>query len=106
MAGRVTRLVRWLVWATDTDDGKGRGDPSLSKGLAFAFGVLTLVSVVSGLPVSGTQLGLAVVSLSAAFGRSVWVRYLGRFSQQNVALDVTQPPHPGMDRNERGDDDA
>ena len=101
--GPLTRAWRWLVWATDTDDGKGQGDPSLAKGMAFAFGVLTLVAVVSGLPVSGTQLGLAVVSLSAAFGRAVFVRYLGRFSQQNVTLDVTAPPHPGMDQDEHDD---
>jgi len=88
----MTRWVRWLVWATDTDDGKGQGDPSLAKGLAFAFGALTVVAVLLGKPVSGTQLGLAVVAISAAFGRSVWVRYLARFSQTNVAMDVTQRP--------------
>lgn len=69
--------VRAVVWTFDLCDPKG--DPSLSKGMAFVFGVLIGRDVwLHG--ITGLNVGAMALVISAAFGRSVFMNWLTRFS--------------------------
>lgn len=83
------RLWREFVWGLDLDDGNGDGSPSLTKWLALVFGVLTVAAVWFEKPVSATQITLAVIAISAAFGRGIWRAYLQRTTVNLSATDTT-----------------
>lgn len=84
------RVIREGIWAFDLDDGTGDGSPSLTKLLAFTYGVLAALSIPLGWPITGTQITLASVSISAAFGRGMWKHWLSRGSWATKASDTTE----------------
>lgn len=79
---------RFWVWALDLDDGQGNGQPSLTKWLALVFGLTVVISILFSLSVTGTQVTLAIVSISAAFGRSVWRHFLASKTFTLTASDA------------------
>ena len=83
-------LIREIVYALDIDD--GNGSPSLTKMMALALVVLAFLAVLQKLSVSGNIVLLVVVAISAAFGRSAWMRYLSRGTWNTAAstVDVTE----------------
>lgn len=81
-------LIREIVYVLDVDD--GTGSPSLTKVMALALVALACVAVLRQLPVQGNVVLLTVVAISAAFGRSVWLRYLSRGQWSLAARDETQ----------------
>lgn len=80
-------LVREIVWILDLDDGEGA--PSVTKILAVAVTVLAFLAVLRQLPVSGNIVLLIAMAISAAFGRSVWMRYLARGQWSLSGKDTT-----------------
>ena len=72
--------VRALVWTLDLCDAKG--SPSLSKGIAAAVALVALRDAwlyrVSALNVSAMALGASI-----AFGRSMFMNWLGRHTWSN-----------------------
>lgn len=83
------RVWREIVWALDLDDGTGDGSASMTKGMALLFGLLTVAAIWLGKPISGTQITLATIALSAAFGRSMWRAFLQRAQFTQSASDAT-----------------
>jgi hypothetical protein len=83
------RLWREFVWALDLDDGNGDGSPSLTKWLALVFGVLAVAAVWFGKAVTATHLTLAIIAISAAFGRGIWRAYLQRTTVSLASTEST-----------------
>lgn len=84
------RLLREiLIWPLDLDDGTGDGSPSLTKIMALVAFVLAIVVVLNKIPVSGTQLTMIIIAISAAFGRGMWKLWLARGSWNVSASDTT-----------------
>ena len=83
------RLWREVVWGLDLDDGNGDGSPSLTKWLALVFGVLAVAAVWFGKAVTATHLTLAIIAVSAAFGRGMWRAYLQRTTVNLSATEAT-----------------
>lgn len=97
-------VIGEIVWALDWDDGTGA--PSLSKVISSGTFWLAALAVVVNLPVSGNVVALIAIAMTGAFGRSAWMRYLGRFNQNLSAEDRTT--HTTVTREEilsrRGED--
>ncbi len=72
----LARVWKGIVWALDLDDGQGDGSPSLTKWLALVFGLTAVLAILLGLSVTGAHVTLAIVAISAAFGRSMWRHFL------------------------------
>ncbi|MBX3173266.1 MAG: hypothetical protein KF709_02585 [Gemmatimonadaceae bacterium] len=83
------RPIREFVWSFDLDDGTGDGSPSLTKIMALSYAVVGVLSVPLGWTITGTQLTLAVIAISAAFGRSMWRHYLARATFAHATSDTT-----------------
>lgn len=83
------RAWREILWALDLDDGSGDGSPSLTKWLALMTALVAFVAILKSLPVSGTQVTLIVIGISAAFGRSMWKHWLSRGTWSFGATDTT-----------------
>lgn len=82
------RVWKGVIWAFDLDDGQGTGSPSLTKWLALLFGVTVVISILFGLSVTGSHVTLAVVAISAAFGRSMWRHFLASKTFTMAATDA------------------
>lgn len=80
-------VVREIVWILDLDDGEGA--PSVTKIMALAVVVLAFIAVLRKLPVQGNVVLLIMMAISAAFGRSMWMRYLARGHWTLSGKDVT-----------------
>lgn len=78
-----------FVWPFDLDDGSGDGSPSAAKMIAWLFAFLVVASVLFRLPISGVQFGVMAMVLSAAFGRSMYSRWLTRHESRVSATDTT-----------------
>jgi hypothetical protein len=88
-------LVREVVYVLDLDD--GQGNPSMTKAIALALVVLAFVAVLRSLVVSGNVVLLVVVAISAAFGRSMWMRYLTRGKWSLSGRDETRTERRTID---------
>lgn len=84
------RLMReLLIWPFDLDDGTGDGSPSLTKIMAWIALLVACIAILRSLPVTGTQVTLIIIAISAAFGRSIWRAFLQRGSWSQTASDST-----------------
>lgn len=117
--GRVLMLaVRFLLWLTDMDDGKGSIDwretsPSATKILGAASVVVGLWIMAASKKADGAAVGLVALGMTAVFGRSMWKLWLGRNTWTNAisasasyARTHTITEHRGGDvwkDDERGD---
>jgi hydroxyethylthiazole kinase-like sugar kinase family protein len=81
-------VVEEIVWVLDLDDGTGA--PSLTKVISSGTFWLAVLAVLLSLPVSGTVVALVIIAMTGAFGRSAWMRYLGRGSWNLSASDRTE----------------
>jgi hypothetical protein len=78
-----------VVRPFDLDDGTGDGSPSLSKMLAWLAFTVAAIAILKKLEVSGTQVTLIVIAITAAFGRSMWKQWLARGTWAFNASDST-----------------
>lgn len=83
------RPWREFVWALDLDDGTGDGSASLTKILALVAFIVAAIAILRSLEVTGTQVTLVIIAISAAFGRSIWRAFLQRGSWSQTASDST-----------------
>jgi hypothetical protein len=83
------RPWREIVWGLDLDDGTGDGSASLTKILALLAAVVAFVAILREKSVSGTQVTLIVVAISAAFGRGIWKLWLTRGTWSATATTTT-----------------
>lgn len=81
-------VVREVVWTLDLDDGSG--SPALTKGIAVATGVVAVVSVFAQIHVSGTVVALFALAAAIAFGRSTYLKWLGRNTWKGWTKDETE----------------
>jgi hypothetical protein len=107
---------RWIAVLHYLDLQGSDGRASQSKLAAFTvlwFGIGCAVFALgwrNAATPSGSVVTLVIAGLSASFGRSVLVQFLGRFSGKATAEDrtvtthSTRPPHDTMDQDE-GDHD-
>jgi hypothetical protein len=77
------RAVCWVVDCIDD-----RGDPSLVKLLALGFGVLAMYDMRKG-GVAAANTTLAGLCICAAFGRSMMMAWLNRFTWTNATSSTT-----------------
>jgi hypothetical protein len=79
------RLACNLSWLVDVEDGRDKGAPSQAKILAYVFAARLCI----GATITGAEVGAWALVISAAYGRSIWSKYLGRMSFAATTTDTT-----------------